>query len=104
MKKSTRPYPAVRVDTQGVGAVAHAGGVWLTRTAQSTGLSGSPSQELAPRRKPTAVHDPAKVRTDLALSLVLGGDALPTRPCCALNSTCPGWWDRRPRSLARSRP
>ncbi|MGB3186780.1 MAG: IS1380 family transposase [Ornithinimicrobium sp.] len=76
MKKSTRPYPLVQVDITSVGAVAHAGGVLLTRTAYATGLSGALSWELARWRKPLAVHDPAKVLTDLALSLVLGGDAL----------------------------
>ena len=48
----------------------------LTRTAYATGLSGALSDGLAGWRKPLAVHDPAKVLTDLALSLVLGGDAL----------------------------
>ena len=76
MKKSNRRYPQVLVDTAPVGAVAHSGGVLLTRTADITGLTGELSQELAPWRKPLAVHDPAKVLTDLALSLVLGGDAL----------------------------
>ncbi len=76
MKKPTRRYPLVQVDTASVGAVAHAGGVLLTHAADITGLTGELSQELAPWRKPLAVHDPAKVLTDLALSLVLGGDAL----------------------------
>ncbi len=76
MKKSTRPYPLVQVDTAAVGAVAHAGGVLLTRTAYATGLSGALAEGLAPWRKPLAVHDPVKVLTDLALSLALGGDAL----------------------------
>ena len=76
MKKSNRRYPIVQVDTSSVGAVAHAGGVLLTRTADVTGLTGELSQELVPWRKPLAVHDPAKVLTDLALSLVLGGDTL----------------------------
>lgn len=76
MKKSTRRYPFVQVDTAPVGAVAHAGGVLLTHTAQTTGLTGALAEGLAPWRKPLAVHDPAKVLTDLAVSLVLGGDAL----------------------------
>ncbi len=76
MKKSTRPYPLVQVDTTNVGAVAHAGGVLLTRTAYATDLSTALSERLTKWRKPLAVHDPAKVLTDLALSLVLGGDAL----------------------------
>ena len=76
MKKSNRRYPQVLVDASSIGAAAHAGGVLLTRTADVTGISGELSQELAPWRKPLAVHDPAKVLTDLALSLVLGGDTL----------------------------
>ena len=76
MKKSTRRYPVVQVDTAAVGAVAHAGGVLLTHTTEATGLPAALSEQLAPWRKPLAVHDPAKVLTDLALSLVLGGDAL----------------------------
>ena len=32
--------------------------------------------ELSAWRKPTAVHDPAKVLSDLAVTLPLGGDCL----------------------------
>ncbi len=52
MKKSTRPYPLVQVDTAAVGAVAHAGGVLLTRTAYATDLSGALSDALLRWRKP----------------------------------------------------
>ena len=76
VKNSTRRYPLVKVDTAAVDAVAHTGGVLLTHTADTTGPSGALSEVLAPWRKPLAVHDPTKMVTDSALSLVLGGDAL----------------------------
>ena len=76
MKHSTRSYPRVYVDTARSGAVAQAGGVLLTRAAEATGLTASLKTQLSPWRKPTAVHDPGKVLSDLALSLALGGDCL----------------------------
>lgn len=76
MKNSTRSYPRVQVDMARSGAVAAAGGVLLTRTADVTGLSASLKGELGRWRKPTAVHDPGKIAADLALSLALGGDCL----------------------------
>ena len=75
MSKRSGPYPLVRVDTAAVPAVAHAGGVLLTRTATTSGLVGALSAALTPWRKSLARHDPAKVLLDLAISLVLGGDA-----------------------------
>ena len=76
MKKTTGFYPSVRVDTAPVAAVGSAGGVLLTKTVEVTGLSGALRDGLARWRKPAAVHDPAKVLTDLALTLALGGDCL----------------------------
>lgn len=76
MKRLTRSYPRVQVDTARSGAVGQAGGVLLTRTAEITGLSSSLREELASWRKPLAVHDPGKVLSDLALCLALGGDCL----------------------------
>lgn len=76
MKNSTRSYPRVQVDTAPSGAVAQAGGVLLTQAAEVTGLSASLRAELGRWRKPTAVHDPGKIASDLALSLALGGDCL----------------------------
>lgn len=76
MKNSTRSYPRVHVDTARCGAVAQAGGVLLTRAAEATGLTASLTAELSIWRKPTAVHDPGEVASDLALSLALGGDCL----------------------------
>ena len=69
-------YPRVQVDTAEVSAVGQAGGVLLTETAAVTGLGAELSTALRPWRKPTAVHDPAKVVADLAIALALGGDCL----------------------------
>lgn len=74
--KSTRAYPRVAVDTANVPAVGQAGGVLLTETVAASGLDRELSAALSPWRKPLAVHDPAKVIIDLALSLALGGDSL----------------------------
>lgn len=76
MKKTTQSYPSVRVDAALVSAAGSAGGVLLTTTADVTGLSRALREGLSPWRKPLAVHDPAKVLTDLAVTLALGGDCL----------------------------
>jgi Transposase DDE domain group 1 len=76
VKQTTGFYPRPRVDTASSGAVGQAGGVVLTETIAATGLGRELSTVLAPWRKPLAVHDPAKVLTDLALALALGGDCL----------------------------
>lgn len=69
-------YPRVRVDAVPVAAVGSAGGVLLTEAVRASGLQAALSAGLARWRKPTARHDPAKVLTDLALTLALGGDCL----------------------------
>ncbi|HEY6422260.1 MAG TPA: IS1380 family transposase [Pseudonocardiaceae bacterium] len=69
-------YPRLRVDTSASGAVGQAGGVLLTRTVAASGLGGALSSALSSWRKPLAVHDPAKVVLDLAVTLALGGDCL----------------------------
>lgn len=74
--KPTRAYPRLEVDTANVPAVGQAGGVLLTETVAATGLYRELSAALGPWRKPLAVHDPAKVVLDLALSLALGGETL----------------------------
>jgi hypothetical protein len=76
VKKTTGFYPCVHVDAAGSGVVSQAGGVTLVETARMAGLDAALSRALAPWRKPTAVHDPGKVVTDLALTLALGGDCL----------------------------
>ncbi len=74
MKKSTGFYPRLVVDAHGGSAVGQAGGVLLTRAVRASGLDVALSAELARWRKPSAVHDPAKVLVDLAVTLALGGD------------------------------
>jgi hypothetical protein len=69
-------YPRIQVDTANSGAVGQAGGVLLTETITASGLGSAMSAALSGWRKPLAVHDPAKVVVDLALTLALGGDCL----------------------------
>ncbi len=76
MKKATGFYPRVQVDAAGSGVVSQAGGLALTETVRASGIDRSLSRALAPWRKPLAVHDPAKVVLDLAVTLTLGGDCL----------------------------
>ena len=76
MKQTTGFYPRLSVDTTTSGAVGQAGGVLLTETIAATGLGRELSAALGRWCKPLAIHDPAKVLTDLALTLALGGDCL----------------------------
>ncbi|MEI4274236.1 IS1380 family transposase, partial [Klenkia sp. LSe6-5] len=76
MKKTTGPYPVLTVDGGGSSVVPNAGATLLLRTAQAVGLPAGLSQALAPWRRPLAVHDPAKIVLDLAVSLAIGGDCL----------------------------
>ena len=76
MNQPTALYPRLHLDAASVGAVGQAGGVLLTAAAESTGLAQALRTALGPWRKPTAVHDPAKVLLDLATAVALGGDAL----------------------------
>ncbi len=76
MRNTTGFYPRVHVDTAGSSAVGQAGGVLLTETVRLSGLGEGLSAALAPWRRPTAVHDPAKVVLDLALTLAVGWDCL----------------------------
>jgi Transposase DDE domain group 1 len=69
VKKRSGLYPWVGVDRTGSGVVSQAGGVTLVETVRVSGLDRELSAALAPRRKPAAVHDPAKVLCDLAISL-----------------------------------
>ena len=76
MKKRTGLYPRVHTDAAGAGVVSSAGGTLLTDTVRASSLDAALSTVLAPWRRPTAVHDPAKVILDLAVTLALGGDCL----------------------------
>jgi len=46
------------------------------RRLAATGLGRELATALAPWRRPLVVHDPAKVITDLAVTVALGGDCL----------------------------
>jgi len=74
MKKTTGFYPRPSIDTKGTTAVGQAGGVLLTGTVRASGLDTALSGALSRWRSPFAVHDPAKVLLDLAITLALGGD------------------------------
>ncbi len=76
MKQPTRFYPRLEVDTAPCASVAQAGGVMLTETIAVSGLAARLRTALAPWRKDLAVHDPAKVLLDLALTVALGGEHL----------------------------
>ena len=76
MKKRTGLYPAVQVDAAACGVVSQAGGVALLESARVSGLDRQLSRALESWRAPRAVHDPAKVLLDLAITLALGGDCL----------------------------
>jgi hypothetical protein len=72
----TGSYPSLNLDTAGVGVVSHAGATLLVDTVGTTGLEQALSTGLSRWRRPTAIHDPAKILCDLAITLALGGDCL----------------------------
>jgi len=76
VREPTGLYPHVFADADGAGVVSHAGAVLLLDTIRVAGLDRGLSRALAPWRRPTAVHDPAKIVCDLAVSLAVGGDCL----------------------------
>jgi len=76
VKKTIGFYPSVRVNSAPVAAIGSAGGVLLTTAAEVTGPNVAMKESMSRWRKPTAVHDPGKVLTDLAVTLALGGDCL----------------------------
>ncbi|WP_158852458.1 IS1380 family transposase [Saccharothrix deserti] len=76
MIKPTRSYPSLTVDTAGTGVVSQAGATLLVETVHKTGLDRALSTALGRWRAPTAVHDPGKIVSDLAITLAVGGDCL----------------------------
>jgi hypothetical protein len=76
VKHSTGFYPRLQVDTARCLAVGQTGGVVLTEIIPVSGVGLELSATLGRWRKPAAVHDPAKIVLDLALTLALGGDCL----------------------------
>src|SRR5664279_3008161 len=71
-----RSVSAVEGRHDRVGGGGQAGGVLLTETIAVSGLGRELSAALGRWRRPVAVHDPAKVITDLAVTLALGGDCM----------------------------
>jgi hypothetical protein len=69
-------YPRVCPDAAGSGVVSQAGGVVLVETVRTSGLDRALSAALARWCRPLARHDPAKIVSDLAVCLALGGDCL----------------------------
>ena len=102
MKKRSGLYPRVGVDAAGSGVVSQAGGVTLVETLRVSGLDAALSRALAPWRKPTATHDPAKVVCDLALTLAVGGDCLADVAVLRAEPASMGQWPRIRRCRARS--
>ncbi len=103
MNKRSGLYPCVQADAAAVGVVSQAGGVALLETVRVCGLDRTLRQALGLWRKPTAVHDPAKVLLDLAVSLALGGGATRTAACTA--GTSPSSEARAPTATpSRSTP
>ena len=76
MMKRSRFYPRPTVVSGAVSAVGQAGGVLLTETIRAADSDVGLSAVRARWRRPGAVHDPAKVVLDLAVTLALGGDCL----------------------------
>ena len=64
------------VESGQVPAVGLAGAVLLTEAIRVTGLGDGLSQALAAWRRPSAVHEPGKVLSDLAVCVALGGRCL----------------------------
>lgn len=72
MKRSA--VRSLAVDSGRESLVSSAGGLLLQRTLHCSGLEKAMSAALAQWRAPRTVHDPAKVLTDVAIAVALGGD------------------------------
>jgi len=69
-------YSCSVVDTAASKVVSQAGAVLLTETVRTVGLDRALSAAIGPWRPPNAVHNPAEVLLDLAVTLAEGGDCL----------------------------
>jgi hypothetical protein len=76
VRETTGLYPRIVTDAAGSGVVSQAGAVLLLDTIRAAGIDQALSAALAGWRRPTAVHDPAKILLDGAVSLAVGGDCL----------------------------
>jgi hypothetical protein len=64
------------LDATGGPVVSQAGATLLVDAVRTTGLEQALSTALSRWRRPTAIHHPAKIVCDLAITLALGGDCL----------------------------
>src|SRR5512146_1838605 len=101
VRKRSGFYLVVRVDAAGLGVVSRAGGITLAEMVRVVGLGWALSGALTLWRKPTAVHDPARVACDLALLLALGG-RLAAIGLRRAEPGCAGRWPQLRRCPARS--
>lgn len=72
--KRTQWRPWLPIVASGESLISHAGGVLLAQTSRTCGLDRALSAALRRWRRPRAVHDPAKVLLDLAITVAAGGD------------------------------
>lgn len=73
--KTIASRPKILMSADSSGLVSQSGAL-LLETLHVTGLDHALSQQLQRWRLTRAIHDPGKIITDLAVSLVLGGDCL----------------------------
>jgi hypothetical protein len=74
--KRTTALRQLQVSATGEGLVSRGGLALLAETARVAGLERVLRTALAPWRRSRAVHDPARVVTQLAYALAAGGDCL----------------------------
>lgn len=72
--KPTQWRPWLPVAASHESMISTAGAVLLTQTARACGLDRYLSTGMRSWRGPGAVHDPAKILLDLAITVALGGD------------------------------
>lgn len=74
--KRTTALRQLQVSASGEGLVSRGGIALLAGTARVAGIEGELRTALAPWRRARAVHDPARVVTQLSYALAAGGDCL----------------------------
>ncbi len=87
---------SVVLDSGRESLVSSAGGLLLARTLRCSGLDKALSAALASWRAPRAVHDPAKILTDIAIAVALGGDCAADLAWCGPSPNCSGRWPPMP--------
>jgi Transposase DDE domain group 1 len=76
VSNTTGSYPSFTLDATGGPVVSQAGATLLVDAVRTTGLEQALSTASSRWRRPTAIHNPAKIVCDLAITLALGGDCL----------------------------